>query len=53
VPPEFALFFLPLSQADCYRSALKAGHRLRKVMNYMTLGPFEQPEGIWMPSIGY
>jgi len=53
VPPEFRLFFCPLSHADFYRSALKAGHRLRKVMNYMSLGPFERPEGIWMPSIGY
>ena len=52
-PPEAALFFCPLSHADFYRSALQAGHRLRKIMNYMTVGPFERPEGIWMPSIGY
>jgi len=36
-----------------YRAVLKSGHRLRKIMTYMTLGPFEQPDGIWMPSIGY
>jgi len=53
VPPELALFFCPLSLGDFYRSALKAGHRLRKVMNYMTLGPYECPSGIWMPSIAY
>jgi len=53
VPPPFALFFCPLSHADFYRGALKAGHRLRKVMNYMTLETFDRPEGIWMPSIGY
>lgn len=53
VPPELALFFCPLTSGNFYREALKAGHRLRKIMNYMTTGPFAQPEGIWMPSIGY
>jgi hypothetical protein len=53
VPPDFALFFCPLSLGSFYRAILKSGHRLRKVMTYMTLGPYEVPEGIWMPSIGY
>jgi hypothetical protein len=53
VPPEMALFFCPLSSGDFYRAAVKAGHRLRKIMTYMTLGPFAPPEGIWLPSIGY
>lgn len=52
-PPGFALCFCPLRQGNFYRAALHAGHRLRKVMNLMTLGPYEPPEGIWMPSIGY
>ena len=53
VPPEFALFFCPLILGNFYRALLKSGHRLRKVMTYMTLGAYEPPEGIWMPSIGY
>ena len=53
VPPEQARFFCPLTSGNFFREALKAGCRLRKVVNYMTLGPFPRPEGIWMPSIGY
>ena len=53
IPPEFALFFCPLTDTDFYRAALQAGHRLRKVMTYMTRGPFVRPAGIWMPSIAY
>jgi len=53
VPPELAVFFCPLTLGNFYRAVLKAGHRLRKIMTYMTLGPFEQPDGIWLPSIGY
>jgi GNAT superfamily N-acetyltransferase len=53
VPPEFAVFFCPLILGNFYRAVLKSGHRLRKIMTYMTLGPYEPPEGIWLPSIGY
>jgi N-acetylglutamate synthase-like GNAT family acetyltransferase len=53
LPPEEALFFCPLTSGDFYRAALQAGHRLRKIMTYMTWGPFVQPEEIWMPSIAY
>jgi len=53
VPSELALFFCPLILGNFYRAVLKAGHRLRKIMTYMTLGPFEPPAGIWLPSIGY
>jgi len=53
VPPEFALFFCPLTLGNFYRASLAAGHRLRKIMTYMTLGPFERPGRIWMPSIAY
>ena len=53
VPKETALFFCPLTSGDFYRAALQAGHRLRKVMTYMTRGPFQHPEQIWMPSIAY
>ncbi|HTY86725.1 MAG TPA: GNAT family N-acetyltransferase [Candidatus Acidoferrum sp.] len=53
VKPDLGLFFCPLIRGDFYRAALKSGHRLRKIMTYMTCGPFAPPEGIWMPSIGY
>jgi ribosomal protein S18 acetylase RimI-like enzyme len=51
--PEAALFFCPLSQASLYRKALKAGCRTIKVMNYMTLGPYEPPDEVWLPSVLY
>ena len=38
---------------DVYRKFLAAGFRNRKVMNLMTLGPYDEPEGAWMPSVGY
>jgi GNAT superfamily N-acetyltransferase len=50
---EPAMFFCPLIRGNFYRAVLKAGHRLRKIMTCMALGPFEQPEEIWLPSIGY
>lgn len=53
VPPELALFFCPLILSNFFRAALKSGHRLRKLMTYMTLGPYQPPGGIWLPSIGY
>lgn len=53
VPQETALFFCPLTSGNFYRAALQAGHRLRKIMTYMTKGPFQNPEEIWMPSIAY
>jgi predicted N-acetyltransferase YhbS len=51
--PEAARFFCPLSRASLYRKALAAGCRARKVMNLMALGPYDPPQGVWMPSIGY
>lgn len=53
LPPEAACFFCPLSLADLYRNALRAGCRAIKVMNIMALGPYEAPEGVWMPSVLY
>lgn len=53
LPPEAALFFCPLSEASLYRRFLKAGCRALEVMNMMTLGPYEPPEAVWMPSVLY
>ena len=41
---------IPVRQGALYRRALAAGHRNRKVMNLMALGPYEDPKGTWLPS---
>jgi len=51
--PEVTLFFCLLSEASLYRRALKAGCRAIKVTNYMTLGPYEAPNEVWLPSVLY
>lgn len=51
--PGMDLFFLPLRQTSLYRAALQHGSRLIKPMTLMSLGPYEDPEPVWMPSILY
>ena len=53
LPAEIARFFCPLTESSFYRSVLQADCRVIKVMNYMTLGPYEQPDEVWMPSVLY
>jgi hypothetical protein len=53
LPPAVSRFFCPLSEGSFYRKALQAGFRAIKVMNYMTLGPYEPPDEVWMPSVLY
>jgi predicted N-acetyltransferase YhbS len=53
LPSEATHFFCPLSEGSFYRKALQAGCRAIKVMNYMTLGPYEHPDEVWMPSVLY
>lgn len=48
--PEVTLFLNPLSEASLYRKALQADCRALKVM---TLGPYEAPDNVWMPSVLY
>lgn len=43
--------FVPLRSGELYRNLLAAGHRTRKVMNLMALGPYEEPQGIFCPSV--
>lgn len=52
-PPMVHVFFCPLTEGSLYRRFLAAGCRNRKVMNLMTLGPYEEPQGVWLPSVGY
>ena len=42
---------LPMRQGELYRRALADGHRNRKVMNLMALGPYDDPKGTWTPSV--
>ncbi len=53
VPAEIARCFCPMREGELYRKFLAAGFRNRKVMNLMTIGPYDEPEGCWMPSVGY
>jgi len=43
----------PLTEGGLFRGALAARHRLKKMMNLMALGPYEEPEGAWLPSVLY
>lgn len=46
-------FFCPLREAELYRKLLADRHRVMKVMTLMTLGPYDAPDGVWMPSVFY
>ncbi len=43
--------FVPIRDGALYRGALAAGHRNVKVMNLMALGPYEEPQGTYAPSV--
>ena len=53
VDETFALAFCPLTEGSLFRRFLAAGCKVRKVMNLMTLGPYEEPRGPWMPSVEF
>jgi hypothetical protein len=53
LPQDFHRFFCPLTEGSLYRELLAAGCRNVKVMNLMALGPYEPPDGVWMPSVLY
>jgi ribosomal protein S18 acetylase RimI-like enzyme len=52
-PPHLAMFFCPLRNTSLFRAALRNGCRLSKVMTLMTLGPYEEPSPVWLPSVIY
>jgi ribosomal protein S18 acetylase RimI-like enzyme len=52
-PAETARFFLPLSEASFFRALLKAGCRTLKLNTLMTMGPYEAPGPVWLPSVLY
>ena len=42
---------IAMRQGQLYRRALAAGHRNRKVMNLMSYGPYEPPQGTYCASV--
>jgi ribosomal protein S18 acetylase RimI-like enzyme len=53
IPHERARSLCPLDDGPLFRAFLKAGCRTVKMMNLMALGPYEEPDSVWMPSILY
>jgi hypothetical protein len=53
LPPPFSRVFVPLSNGQLFQALLADGWRVVKVMNLMSVGPYERPEGTWLPSVGY
>lgn len=51
VPPPMAVVIVPMAQASLFRSALSAGFRVAKVLNYMSLETFRPLPGPSFPSI--
>ncbi len=51
--PDKAIFCCPLSFPSLYRKALLGGYKTLEVHNLMAYGPYDRPEGIWMPSSAY
>ena len=53
LPPAAARFFCPVREAGFFRRVLRMGCRTIKVWTLMTLGPYEPPREVWMPSVLY
>ena len=52
-PPAYHRVFCPLLEGSLYRRLLASGARVVKPMNLMAYGPYEEPEGVWMPGVLY
>jgi len=46
-------FLLPTRQAELFRWALSEGLRIVKPMTLMSMGPYTEPRGAFLPSVGY
>lgn len=53
IAPPLAAFYCPLRNTALYRALMSQGCRVTKVMNLMTLGPYEEPTPVWLPSVAY
>lgn len=50
---EEVSFLLPIRQAKMFEWALKAGLRSVKPMHLMSMGDYREPQGAWLPSVGF
>jgi GNAT superfamily N-acetyltransferase len=46
-------FLVPLRNTDLFRWCLAHGLRVFFVTNMMTIGIYQEPNGAWLPSVGY
>jgi GNAT superfamily N-acetyltransferase len=46
-------FLVPLADGELFRWCLNSGLKVFFVLNMMTLGLYEEPQGAYMPSVGY
>ena len=46
-------FLLPIRQAELFRWCLQMGLRIVKPMTLMALGRYQEPEGLFLPSVSY
>lgn len=46
-------FFVPTRNAGLLRWCLEQGLRIVQPMTLMTIGPYEEPKGAWLPSVLY
>ncbi len=53
LPAASARLTCPLGDSGFFRSLLKAGCRTIKIATLMAMGPYNRPEGVWMPSFAY
>ena len=53
LPEPSRRFLLPSRNGDLFTAALRRGYRSVKVLQLMSMGPYEEPTGVWFPSIAY
>ncbi|MDH5242347.1 MAG: hypothetical protein OEX05_00210 [Chloroflexota bacterium] len=46
-------FIVPLEDTDLFRWCLAHGLRVFFVMNVTTIGVYQEPNGAYLPSVGY
>ena len=51
--PREVEVFCPLTEGSLFRKLIAAGSRVVKAMNLMAYGPYEAPDGVWLPSVAY
>jgi predicted N-acetyltransferase YhbS len=52
-PEQLKLVFCPLREHSFFRRLLAEDCVTNKVMDLMTVGPYEPPNEVWMPSVSY